>query len=93
MNEIYGLWGRKKPGEPWLELASNGRATGNDGCNRMSSTFEVHDDRVVFGPVLSTLMFCTGIHTWLAAASSAVLVNGYLEIFDESGEKIGVLER
>ncbi len=94
MDDIYGLWGQKgNYGEPWLELALNGQAAGSDGCNRISGTFEVHEGRISFGPILSTLMYCQGVQTWLGAASSAEMNEGQLEIFDLTGQSIGVLRR
>jgi heat shock protein HslJ len=50
------------------------RVDGNGGCNAFSSTFTLQNNRITFGPLVSTKMFCQGIEAeneFFKALSSA----------------------
>ncbi len=36
------------------------RVSGNSGCNSMSGTFKVEEDKITFGPIMGTKMACEG---------------------------------
>ena len=46
--------------EASLTLNSDGTVTGNGGCNGLGGDYEVKDDQITFGPIMSTLMACDG---------------------------------
>ena len=43
-----------------IEFASDGTLTGNVGCNGFGGDYKVDGDKIVFGQIMSTLMFCEG---------------------------------
>lgn len=48
-----------KKEHPWLEFNSQeGTVGGYGGCNHLSGNFEIVDDSLIFGPVISTKMAC-----------------------------------
>jgi len=86
--------------ETSIELDSEGRMTGNVGCNDFSADYTVDGDTVTFGPVIATLMFCGGsseqeMRTFAVLQKSATLViNGnMLTITSADGNSSIVLER
>ena len=36
----------------------NGQLSGNVGCNSFGGSYKIKGDRITFGPMMSTLMFC-----------------------------------
>ena len=44
--------------EASLTFNSDGTVTGNGGCNGLGGDYEVKDDQITFGPIMSTLMAC-----------------------------------
>ena len=40
--------------------AAESRVSGNSGCNSMSGTFKVEEDKITFGPIMGTKMACEG---------------------------------
>lgn len=91
-----GTWGTPDSsgqGEPGLNLADDGKVTGNDGCNRLMGDWTETDGKVAFGALASTMMFCEGVDTWLVAATSAEVDGDSLVVFNEAGEEIGTLPR
>ena len=45
-------------GLPFLELGTQGKMTGSDGCNRINGSFELRGSRIAFSPFISTKMAC-----------------------------------
>ncbi|MDR4533102.1 META domain-containing protein [Glutamicibacter sp. PS] len=88
-----GTWGVKQRGEPWLQLAAEGRILGNDGCNRLMGGWRVDGPGVRFEPLASTLMYCEGVDTWLSTAVTALVEDDELVVFDAEGREIGRLPR
>ncbi|XKH55883.1 META domain-containing protein [Citricoccus nitrophenolicus] len=90
-------WGSDAPGQPWLGFEAEGRLHGSDGCNRLMGEWTLTAERVDFGRLVSTMMFCKGVDTWLNGAVSARFVpdasGGRLEVLDAAGQVIGVLPR
>jgi len=43
-----------------IEFASDGTLTGNVGCNGFGGDYTVEGNNIVFGQIISTLMFCEG---------------------------------
>lgn len=79
-------------GAPFLTLAADGSATGDDGCNRLIGTWELADDgAVTFGPFASTLKFCEGVETWLGGAALGRIQGGVMTLQDASGTVLGQL--
>lgn len=91
---VSGTWGKPDVrGEPSLVLEDDGSLSGSDGCNRLFGDYTVDGDRVEFGVIGSTMMFCEGVDTWLSAASTARVDGDRLVVSDESGAEIGTLDR
>ena len=76
-----------------LVLADDGALTGTDGCNRLVGTWTADADTIAFVDVASTRMACEGVDTWLSGLATGTIADETLTVFDESGEKIGTLER
>ncbi|MGM7670086.1 META domain-containing protein [Microbacterium sp. A93] len=91
------LWGSDVPGQPWLRFDAGGRLYGSDGCNRLMGQWTLTGDRIEFGRLVSTMMFCRDVDTWLFGAARARWVRGpaggRLEVSNAAGEVIGALER
>jgi heat shock protein HslJ len=57
----YGDVTNPTPALPGVETTikfENGQISGNVGCNSFGGEYEVKGDTVVFGPIVSTLMYC-----------------------------------
>lgn len=90
---VHGKWTSQSKGNPYLELDGKGNVTGSDGCNRIATSYTIDNNRVVFAKGLSTLMACEGIDAWLAGLSEASFADQTMLVKDDSGAKIGELER
>jgi len=85
--------------EPHLRLESGGRVSGSDGCNRIAGSFTVRGDNVTFGQMLGTLMACgasaeseRAFRDALQATRRFRIVGGRLELFNDAGTRVAVLE-
>ncbi|KQR16386.1 META domain-containing protein [Cellulomonas sp. Leaf334] len=93
VDDVTGLWGMQDTeGIASLELAEDGTATGTDGCNRMSGTWEQHGTQVAFGEWATTRMACQSVDTWLSLAVKATVEGENLIFADENGIEIGTLQ-
>lgn len=90
---LSGVWGSQQPEEPWLEFLSDGKLTGNDGCNQLMGGWNAGGSEVFAGPLASTRMFCEGVDTWLGDMHRGVVEGDSLIIFDEKDQEIGTLQR
>ena len=46
--------------ETSIEFTSDGKLNGNVGCNGFGGDFTVDGDKITFGSIVSTMMFCEG---------------------------------
>ena len=91
--DVAGVWGMQSTeGIASLELAPDGTATGTDGCNRMTGTWEQDGTQVAFGEWATTRMACPSVDTWLSLAVKATLEGENLVFADENGVEIGTLQ-
>lgn len=93
---VVGTWGDgTAASDPHLVFADDGRVSGSDGCNSLSGSWTVDGDAVVVSDVASTLMACPDVDTWLSGIAQATLSqsDGQLTILDDSGTRIGSLDR
>lgn len=93
---LVGTWGSTDEQRPNLVFDDEGGVTGTDGCNRLVGSWSVDGDSVILSDMVSTLMACEGVDTWLAGAASAKLIAGEddeLQVFDKANKEIGTLER
>lgn len=90
---FVGVWGNTgETKQPSLDLTSDGRATGTDGCNRLMGTWKEDGKTISFGGFASTRMACEGVDTWLSNASTAkIQEDGKLAVFGQGGDGIGTL--
>ncbi len=94
-SRFVGTWGTPNvPGSPSLVLSSDGMLSGTDGCNRLSGSWQDSNGVLTFPNLASTMMFCSGVDTWLSRAKSAMLKGeNTLEFSDTSSVEIGSLPR
>ncbi|MGH3653317.1 META domain-containing protein [Glutamicibacter sp.] len=91
LQDPVGLWGSKEKGQPWLELAEDGKVSGSDGCNRLTGTWSASED-LEFAALASTKMFCEGVDDWLSRAATATLQDGNkMLVLDADGKELGTL--
>lgn len=88
-----GSWGEDTPGKPSLNIESDGRFSGTDGCNRLIGKGTISGHTFTFGTIASTRMACEGIITWLNLASTATLDGTTLVVFQSIGAPIGTLAK
>ncbi|WP_043534494.1 META domain-containing protein [Actinomyces polynesiensis] len=88
-----GTWGSTAAGSPNLTFTEDGKVSGNDGCNSLSGTWTQDGDTVELGQMVTTLMACMDVDTWLSGAKSATVDGDTLLVEDEGGSQIGTLER
>lgn len=67
--------------------------SGSDGCNRLAGKGKIEGDTISFGPIASTLMACSGVHTWLGMAVTAKADHDTLTVMNDGGTTIGTLKR
>jgi heat shock protein HslJ len=89
-----GTWGdATDSAEPSLELDEDGTLTGTDGCNRLTGEWVENGVDLTFENVATTLMACPDADTWLSGLDTATIDGSTMTVFDESGKKLGTLER
>lgn len=88
-----GTWGSGGEGSPQLVLADDGSLSGTDGCNNLFGSWKQDGDKVEFGQVGSTMMYCEGVDTWLSGIKSGEVSGDELAIFDIDENEIGSLTR
>lgn len=92
--DVSGTWGdAAQESAPVLELSQNGTLTGTDGCNRLTGSWKLDGDTIVFGELASTKMACMGVDTWLSAARTAIVAGSTMTVRGEDGAEIGTLTR
>ncbi|MGW9630062.1 META domain-containing protein [Agromyces sp. NPDC055520] len=93
---FVGTWGIEATGtgEPFITIAADGTASGNDGCNGFSgTTWTLDGDTITFAGGATTLMACEGVDPWLGRMSTAVIDGDTMIFFDTSWNEIGTLQR
>ena len=93
IESVVGTWGSAAPGQPQLQIAEDGSVTGTDGCNRLAGKWALENEVVIFQQMISTMMYCEGVDTWLSEAASARVHGKALHVYDRAGLEIGTLER
>lgn len=93
MDSYEGTWGTDEPGQPHLKLDADGTVTGTDGCNRLMGKWTLGEGVIHFQQMVSTMMYCEGVDTWLSGAASAKVHGDSLLVFDRGGVEIGTLHR
>src|SRR5215218_7183518 len=90
-----GSWGdTSDTAEPSLTLDDDGSLTGTDGCNRLSGSWRLEDDDLVyFDAVGSPRRACPDVDTWLKGLSQATISGSTMTISSADGAEIGQLER
>jgi heat shock protein HslJ len=92
VRDVSGLWGMQAAeGIASLELAPDGTASGTDGCNRMTGTWQQDGTQVAFGPWATTQMSCPSVDTWLTYSVKATLEGENLVFVDQYAAVVGTL--
>ena len=101
----YGLVPNQTPAVPdvdtFIEFDTDGRVTGNVGCNGFGGEYGLDGDMITFSPIESTLMFCEGpvgdqelgIFAALQGVVSFELNGNLLTITSADGNSSVILER
>jgi heat shock protein HslJ len=92
-SSVVGRWASDEPGDPHLEFGEDGTVTGSDGCNAISTKYEVDGDLVTIEKHISTLRACRGVDTWLRHAATLRIDGDEATVFNHSDEQIGTLQR
>ncbi|THG32690.1 META domain-containing protein [Glaciibacter flavus] len=90
---LAGAWGVSEQGKPHLTFTDAGTVSGSDGCNLIAGSWKLADGVVTFGQLVSTLMACDQVDTWLGGASTATVSGATMTVYDNTDAKIGTLER
>ncbi|MFR0636512.1 META domain-containing protein [Arthrobacter sp. LS16] len=90
---LDGTWGTEAEGQPWLNLGSDGKISGSDGCNNLIGQWTEKDGTVDFGAMGSTQMYCEGVDSWLGGAATATISGDKMTFSDAKGDQIGTLTR
>lgn len=68
------------------------RVSGNSGCNSISGSFKVEEDKITFGPVAQTKMFCqgSGEDQFMTGFNTVqkFKLGKKLDLYDGSGNKV-----
>ena len=89
-----GTWGdASDTTQPSLELEEDGTLSGTDGCNQLSGQWIENGVELTFENVASTMMLCADVDTWLSGLDTAKIDGSTMTVYDESGKKLGTLER
>lgn len=89
-----GVWGTPDaPGEPSLTFSDDGSFSGTDGCNRLAGEWTAEGSTIDLGEMITTLMACEDVDTWLSNAATAEVSSSKLTVLDRSGTEIGELAR
>jgi len=84
-----------------FEFDSEGRMSGNVGCNNFGGGYTVDGDTIKFGTIMSTEMFCEGpvgrqesaVLSVLQESTTFVIKGNMLTVISSSGDASIVLER
>lgn len=77
-----------------LTLDEGGAASGYDGCNWFSGSWEQDGNGISFpGYWTATERACGWSKQWLLEAESAEVAGDFLLVFDENGNRLGTLVR
>jgi len=91
---VVGTWATPDAqGEPSLTFEEDGSYSGTDGCNRVGGQWSADGSTIDLGNMVSTMMYCEGVDTWLVNAGSAELSGDTLTFSDRDGAEIGTLTR
>lgn len=93
MESVVGTWGSAAPGQPQLRFVEDGSVSGTDGCNRLAGKWTLENEVVIFQQMISTMMYCEGVDTWLSGAASARVHGNALHVYDRAGQEIGTLDQ
>lgn len=88
-----GRWYAAGRGDPFLEFSPENGVTGSDGCNTITSTWEVNGDTVKVASFTSTQKACAGVDSWLSGVASVTMDGDTMSVFNASGETIGELKK
>lgn len=77
---------------PFLSIETDGRYSGNDGCNVLTGSWEQADDEaILFTDGAMTLMACEGVDQWLSQAVQGRVQAGVMTLQSVDGTVLGQL--
>ncbi|WP_020076772.1 META domain-containing protein [Cryocola sp. 340MFSha3.1] len=92
-SDYTGTWTSDHPAGTSLDLKDGGQLSGNDGCNSLTGTWSESKGSITFGALATTKKACADVDPWLSKAASARSDGDTLNVYDEAGTQIGVLDR
>ncbi|QIM15515.1 META domain-containing protein [Leucobacter insecticola] len=90
--EIIGTWESAEKGSPFLSFSADGRVSGSDGCNGISTDYVVTNEEIVLQEFASTRKACQGVDDWLRGVRSVTVDGTTLHVVNKAGEEIGQLQ-
>lgn len=91
--KISGTWRASAPAEAYLEFLDDGRVAGSDGCNRLMGSWTQEGDVIQFGTMVSTMMYCHDVDTWLSGLDCAKINGETMTILGSENVEIGTLRK
>jgi XRE family transcriptional regulator, regulator of sulfur utilization len=83
--------------QPSIAFVANGRVAGTDGCNRISAPYTLTGERVSFGPLIATRMFCPDTDDVARRFAGAMggtsrwrIGDGRLEFYGATGKPLAI---
>ncbi|MGO2036298.1 MAG: META domain-containing protein [Brevibacterium sp.] len=93
-HSVIGKWiSTKESSSAFLHFREDDTLTGSDGGNRISSTWSIDDTGAVIKPFVTTQRAVMGMDAWLGRVHRVEADGGQLNVFDVSGNNLGVLIR
>ena len=92
-SDYTGTYTSDHPSGTELDLKDGGTLSGNDGCNTMTGSWTESKGRITFSEMAVTTKACPDVDAWLSKAASARSDGDTLNVYDENGSAIGVLDK
>lgn len=81
-----------KANAPFLSISAERKFSGGDGCNALVGSWTIGTDGTTsFGHVVSTMMACEGVDTWLTGIASATATGSKMTILGADGSMLSTL--
>lgn len=96
---IRGVPAEEGRSEPHLVFSADGGLSGNTGCNNLGSVYTIDGDRIAFGPIVTTRMYCREVARTerellknLRDVGRWIVSDQRLELMTDSGVTLAILE-
>ncbi len=95
VDDYLGAWGLEERGQASLNFVHDDfRVYGSDGCNRLMGSWALLDDgSVELKQMVSTMMLCQDVDTWMTGAATVRVVEGVLVVSNPEHTVLGPMAR